>query len=446
MSDKTFTQDEVNKIVQERLDRDRQARVVHEPRTYSADGAHSFYADTILARVLADENAQRRLEAHAREVAHEVVRGTSEGRYAERTILTRTRTHDEALHREAFEREMNELRSLTTGAGVSAGSAGSGSVFVSPYFLLDQWAPYRGRRRPFADQCISLPMPVFGMHAYIPAFTSPGTSAEKQTEGSAITEGAPQSALEGTEVQTITSRVNITQQFLDRAFGSGGNIDVILGLQMQQQMEEQVDLHVLEQAIKNGSAVTGTSTVWKTNSFEEQAKGFARFYEDLAAGREKMFDESGTRLRPTHFFTTSDFYSFATKLTDAQGRPILQLTQRPLDERRKGAQGADNLEDVPKWSRFTGTVLPGGVMWFTDDNIPTKTVGTVPNCTQLIVSAPDEALVLVEDVVPTLTLMPQTVGNKLEVVVIQRKYAAAITRHAAGSAIINGTAYLNALA
>ena len=61
MSDKTFTQDEVNKIVQERLDRDRQARVVHEPRTYSADGAHSFYADTILARVLADENAQRRL-------------------------------------------------------------------------------------------------------------------------------------------------------------------------------------------------------------------------------------------------------------------------------------------------------------------------------------------------------------------------------------------------
>ena len=38
----------------------------------------------------------------------------------------------------------------------------------------------------------------------------------------------------------------------------------------------------------------------------------------------------------------------------------------------RGADSNDgDSNQLPKWSRFTGNILPGGVLWFTDDNIPT---------------------------------------------------------------------------
>src|ERR1039458_3943305 len=45
MSEKTFTQSDVDRIVSERLARDRQVRVSREPRTYALDSPYSFYAD-----------------------------------------------------------------------------------------------------------------------------------------------------------------------------------------------------------------------------------------------------------------------------------------------------------------------------------------------------------------------------------------------------------------
>jgi hypothetical protein len=166
-----------------------------------------------------------------------------------------------------------------------------------------------------------------------------------------------------------------------------------------------------------------------------------KLYEDIAKAREKLTDTAGTRLRPTHFFTTSDFYSYASRQGDVTTeRPIVQPWFSPGFPI---SSGADDFDSGPKpaWSRFTGTVLPGGVLWFTSDNI--QPVGTT-NHTQLIVSAPDVALVLVEGE-PVITAFRETRAPELEVVVNLRNYAACLTRHAAGTAVISSGAYTTAL-
>ena len=84
--------------------------------------------------------------------------------------------------------------------------------------------------------------------------------------------------------------------------------------------------------------------------------------------------------------------------------------------------------------------MPGNLLWFTDDTIPASGSNT-----QLIVSAPEEAVVLAESDTPILSVFPETYAQGLDVVVNLRSYAAAVTRHAAGTATIVGPAYTTAL-
>ena len=81
--------------------------------------------------------------------------------------------------------------------------------------------------------------------------------------------------------------------------------------------------------------------------------------------------------------------------------------------------------------------MPGGLLWLTDDNIPN--VGTTSQ-TQLLVSSPGDAVVLMEDE-PILTPFVETKGNTMQVIWNSREYVCAITRHAAGTAVITGKAY-----
>ena len=84
-----------------------------------------------------------------------------------------------------------------------------------------------------------------------------------------------------------------------------------------------------------------------------------------------------------------------------------------------------------------GTVMPGDLVWLTDDAIPTY--GTTA-FTQIIVSAPAVAMVLCEGEAIT-SVFPETKAQELDVVLNLRKYVAAITRHAAGTATVQGAAY-----
>ena len=199
-----------------------------------------------------------------------------------------------------------------------------------------------------------------------------------------------------------------------------------------QQLEEALDLYVLNIAIGNGKSVGGQSSF-----------SIANLYEDIALGREEFTDTAGTRLRPTCFFSTADFYSYATRQVDEQHRPIVVPQHAAGFPISNGADdGPQGDQPRPKWSRFTGSVLPGSVLWIEDDNIPS--VGTL-NRTQLIVSAPDEAITLCESPVPILTSSPEYGAAHLQVLVNSRKYVAAVTRYPSGTAAISSAAYTTSL-
>jgi hypothetical protein len=435
MSKVAFTpeqQTEIDRIIGERLARDRQTRVVSEPRTYHLHSHHSYYADRI---ALADMQAPtrhaalQRLSDYGRELAYEIDQRSVEGRRAERIFRARTRVFDEAEHRKRMTKLLSELRATGTDGGISATSPGEAAAFVSPFFLLDQWAPYRGAARSFADQCHGLPLPPFGMHIYLP-FYSTGAKATEQSEGGSVTETAPVSALEGAEVETITGEITLSLQLRDRGMTGGGSLDVVLGLQIQQQLDEAVDKYVLGRAITKGTAITGKLTgTWEAE----------KFWEDLAIGREEITDTAGTRLRPTHAFSTSDFYSYVSRQVDTTNKRPLMIPQYvpgfPITTGADDYDGGSNR--LPKWSRFTGNVLPGGVLWFEDDNIPA--FGTTSQ-TQFLISAPADAIVLMEDE-PILTPFVETKADTLQVLLNLRQYTAAITRHAAGTSATTSAGY-----
>jgi hypothetical protein len=405
---------------------DRADKVVSEARVYGPQSRASYFEDLGLCQdfdPMVSGPARERRARYATELSYEARRGSPEGQRVVRSIREHHRQEREDLHREA------ESRAIGTDGGISATAAGEAASFVSPYFILDAWAPYRGKARSFADQCGTWPMPDYGLKVYIPYFSS-AASASEQTEGSAVSESSPSAALQGATVETVTGMVVISQQLRDRALTGGGAFDIIVGKQIHQQLDEKLDLYVLNTAIEQGKAVSG-----------QAAYSTAKLYQDLALAREELTDTAGTRLRPTHLFTTSDLYSYATRQVDGSERPIVVPQFAAGFPISNGADDKDESDSLPKWSRFTGTVLPGGLLWFTDENIPSY--GTTSQ-TQLVVSAPDEAITLCESE-PILTSFPETDAAHLQVVVNLRAYVVAVTRHASGTAAVTSAAYKTSL-
>jgi hypothetical protein len=136
-------------------------------------------------------------------------------------------------------------------------------------------------------------------------------------------------------------------------------------------------------------------------------------------------------------FTTTDLYGFVTRQVDkTTERPIWPpwyATAWPLAADTDDFRGPN----WPKYARYMGTVMPGDVVWLTDDAIPNY--GTT-SFTQIIVSAPAVAMVVVEGEGVT-SVFPEYKPQELGVLLNLRKYVAAVTRHAAGTATIQGAAY-----
>lgn len=422
-----LTPEQVNRIVEDRLARDRKTRVsvVSEPRTYGVRSPYSYFAD--IAAVAVDptfhSGAHGRLDRYAREVAHEVEAGSPEGRYAENVVRETTRVEDATEHRRRADGMLKELRALTTGGGTTASAAGgSFAALVSPYFLLDETSIFRGVERAFADSCHTLPMPEWGMEVYIPAFTATDAVAQ-QTEGSAVAETDPTTGLTGGPVVTITGAITATQQLFDRGGSGGGSADVLIQKDLNARLDEKIDLYAIQTALATAGTFAGAASLTATS--------FKEVYTDMGTAREGITDTAGVRLRPTHVFTTYDLFSGLSDIMGSDGRPMVMPTEKPGYPIVEGADMGH-----PVWSRYTGCIMPGGLLWFTDDNIP-------PNGSnnQIIVTAAYEANVLLESPVPTFTVFPQYNAGNLEVMLNLRSYACLIARHPTGTQVYSGAAY-----
>jgi hypothetical protein len=133
-----------------------------------------------MSRLLAE-----RMARYDRELAYEVRTGSPEGRRVERAVAEYYRS-DLPNNRELIAQKQAELRALATGGGSTASaSGGGGAALVSPYFVWEACAPFRGIHRTFADQCGTATLPAWGLELYIPAFTST-TGTGQQTEGQTV--------------------------------------------------------------------------------------------------------------------------------------------------------------------------------------------------------------------------------------------------------------------
>jgi hypothetical protein len=386
------------------------AAVTSEPRTYSREGEHSFFVDVArLALGPADEGyraAKARIDRHGIEVGHEMRANSREGRVARAQLRELTRTEDRDAHRRAFTDEETRAASTASMAG-----------FVTPVYVLDQWAAYRDVQRTFADQLDRQGLPEYGLAVHVPSFASAASEAQQSPENSAGSETDPSGADHTTTVKTIEGHVTIAQQLHDRGMTGGGSFDLVVGRQLRQHYDQQVDAYALAQALSGAGAVAGQSTF-----------GFAGFYQDLASCREKLTDAAGVRLRPTHVFTTSDLHSYATRQVDATtNRPVVVPQFAP------GVPLWDDGDDS-KWAGFTGTVLPGAALWFTDDSIPASGSNT-----QLVVSRPDTILAF--EGAPVLRAFEETDAAQLSVVVQLYGYACVLPRYPKATAVATGNAY-----
>src|SRR6185312_17226892 len=112
----------------------------------------------------------------------------------------------------------------------------------------------------------------------------------------------------GAPVVTQAGQITLSQQLHDRGYAGGGSLDAVIGRQISQQLEQSVDTYVLAQVIAQATPITD-ATAPASGTF------IPNLYKDLALAREAITDTAGTRLRPTHIFSTSDQFSFITRQT-----------------------------------------------------------------------------------------------------------------------------------
>ena len=160
--------------------------VVHvgnEPTTYNPGSEHSFFVDAYRSRYMGDQVCSQRLERHGIEVSR------------------------------------NEGIDVSRDTGTSAFGA-----LVVPQYLTELYAPLARAGRPFANICMSLPLPDEGMSLAIPRGTTGTAAAAQATENSAVQETDFDETTLTVNVRTYAGQQDVSRQSLER----GRGIDQIL--------------------------------------------------------------------------------------------------------------------------------------------------------------------------------------------------------------------------
>ena len=378
--------------------------VKSEPRTYGEGSEHSHYLD--LARAACPgtrlhDAAVARLQRHAREVSVESSLRSEEGKRAIRSASTRGRGWGGSE-----ETARTEIRSLTT-------AGGSGAGFVTPQYVVEDWADYRTYGPAFVDQTSKVPDSGVGMQLNIPSITS-AASVAQQTEGSTVPNDSPTGAYITSNLVTFAGEVDISQALFDRAGPIG--IDKILHAQMTEQLWTSIDSYALTQAISTAGSVTSASVFSNAN-----------FWGDVAKGSANMMTASGTVLPPTHLFMPPTFYQWATAQVATTGRPL--LTPQPSDSYVPIAPAPDGDHPVG----YTGQrILTSSV--FTDGNLP----ASGSNCQFVLANAANIYTLMSE---PVARAIPETLANDLNVVIQLYCVFGIVVRHATAVQVISGAAY-----
>jgi hypothetical protein len=425
------------------------AEVVSEPVVYGVqddvESPNSYVGDLCRRALLpftgTDGGATQRLAQWAHQVEVNLAEGNKFGRQAEKQLRELNREYGpvEAPKRMAELRDRGrvaldgktadlEMRSgIGTGGGATASaSGGGGAAFVTPVFDVDSYAPYRELGRPFIDQCYKQPLPDYGMEVYIPAVTG-GAEASKQTEGGQVPEKVVTAGYLSGGLIDISGEQIVTQILLDRA-GPNFAFDKMVFDQIERNYAKNVNLVTLEKALEKAIEQS-----WSGNGgeFVLTEKGKAGgFLGQIAKAKATMRTASGTILDPSHLFLIQNRWDYITAFSDENGRPLVTADKNgPFNAVAAGsADGREGIEGATGWEM-------SGLPIFQDGSIPL--IGTTTQ-DQAIVG--DLREVWVYEGPPVTRVIPQTLAEKLQVLLQRYSYWTAIVRYEKAITFITGTA------
>ena len=274
------------------------AAVRSEPRTYGPNSPNSYFMDVARAAmpgIHGHSDAVANLERYSRELAVEAKAESPEGRRAMMAAATRGRTRgDEGVH--------NEQRALST-------ATGSAGAFTVPIYLQSSFGLYNSFPPAFLEQCSKVPDPGYGMTLNLPSFTSAPTVAEQTSENSAASDSSPGAGYLTSSLVTFTGEVEVSQQLLDRAGPIG--MDQYLHDALVQQLDTQMDVYAIGQALATAGTVSGASSFTAAGLFG-----------DIANAKSAMETAAGTKVPATHTFSSTSFVDWLEAQADPNGRPL----------------------------------------------------------------------------------------------------------------------------
>lgn len=432
---------EARSIVSTRTETGLDAKVTDEPMVYGEGSPHSYFAD--LARCnspqLYNPDAGERMAKWAHQVEREVANDSKLGRKAHMQLREHFRTSNGVEMRNKLEEirsrgtaaleQKTEQRALASGGGATGAASGGGAAFVTPVFYVNDYAPYREFGRAFADQVNKQPLPDYGMNIYMPAVTGPAAVAQ-QTEGSGVTETDPSVGYLTAGLVTEAGQVTVSQQLLDRA-GPNFSFDRLIFDQLQRDYAPKIDTLVLNQALANAA---GRTTNWAGNAGAfvlAVANGSGGFLGQVAKAEGVMRETPGTVLNPTSLWLKPSRATFIQAWADSQGRKlVVEDSAGPMNAVAAGPDADIGIEGYTGW-KFNGLRM------FTDANIPAPATGN----DQAIVA--DTSEVYLYEGAQTMRVLPQTLGQNLQVILQLYAYVAVLVRYPSAVATIQGTGMTN---
>lgn len=405
------------------LEREYRSRVqvVGDLDPYAEGSPESWIADCLAVSgdsTLGDRanpGAEERLARHGRRVAEAVSKRSAYGQWIERQYGEQFRSDDPSANRQTVERNVRELRSgIGTGGGLTMSASGGGAAsFIPPEILTTQFVEYRSPDAAVLHALDdSIPLPQFGMTAYIPNVTGP-TTIQTDTEGAAPTETDPTMGLLSGPIVQKVGVLELSQVLIDRA-GPGISGDVLAFRLLKSQLDAAVDSYAIAQMLANAQAVTNAGTTFAlTNG---TTAGVGGFYGDVRKARNLLTTAAGVRLRASHIAAQDTFVDFLSAWNDAQGRPVFEPDGDP------SGQG----------DGYAGFCI-SRVPVLADSNIPLS-----GSAVQVLVFPADTIKQLSGP--PIFELLPQFQANNLEPLARLRQYCTTIPTYPTGIATISGSA------
>jgi len=386
-------------------------RVTSEPRTYGEGSPNSYFADLVRSSGFHwkdHDGAMARLNRYSHELSVEVAAGSSEGRRAEKMVLSGARTENGQEARSAIS-ALRESRAMDTGSG-------SGGSFATPQYFESDYAPYRQFGRSFIDNCNVQDLPEYGMTVYLPALSGPAGVASQASQNTGVTETDPTAGYISNNLTTLAGEVTISQQLLDRA-GPNFAFDKMVFDQLTRAYNQQADAYALTAALANAG------TIAYTGSFE-----LPTFWSKVAGAKAATATTAGVILPATHLYATPARWSYAEAQVDSNNRPlIVPNLAGPWNAIAAGSDGTPVAEGTTGYKMLGLDVVEDG-------SIPTPGTGA----DQVIVAHMPEVWVWEGPLTPR--VIPQTYAQNLSVLLQTYAYVTAIVRYPKAVQAITGTA------